>query len=65
VSTFYLEIKMWNDAMQTARDVVKALLVVTDRLAIGQLAGKIYDANGNSVGTFGFRAAAKRKKEKP
>lgn len=52
--TFLLEISMGNAAMQDDADVAYALHNVAERLERGNRAGKIMDANGNTVGTFTF-----------
>ena len=52
---FQLAIELDNDAIQTAADVASALArTAEDILARGLVAGVIHDANGNTVGTWGF-----------
>lgn len=49
---FTLTIKLGNDAMQTRRDIADALRAVVDKLESGALDGKIFDTNGNKVGSW-------------
>ena len=53
MKTFKLEIRLGNDAMQTAADIAEAL----ERVAVGDIhggsgSGLIFDYNGNSVGVW-------------
>lgn len=56
---FVLEIELGNDAMQTYRDIQKALTVVTGKLEQKEFSPNdhhpIHDVNGNRVGHFGLR----------
>jgi len=53
---FNVDIVLGNDAMQTAADVAEALRRLADRLEAyshdGALLGRIYDTNGNCVGSW-------------
>jgi len=49
---FKVKIDLGNDAMQTAEDVALALRDVVANLENGRTEGKIFDANGNKVGSF-------------
>ena len=55
--TFTLTIEMGNDAMQTYADIAHATQRVfadfsRNHEAVEDNAGRIYDANGNKVGTW-------------
>lgn len=49
---FKLEIELGNEAMSDHFDIANALRNVSDKLYLGQMQGKIYDRNGNTVGEF-------------
>ena len=52
---FRLQIEMGNDAMQSRDDVALALKQLARRTDFDRNdAGKIRDANGNTVGEWGF-----------
>ena len=53
---FKLEIRLGNDAMQTMDDIAGAL----ERVAVGNIhdgrdTGRIFDYNGNTVGTWSIK----------
>jgi hypothetical protein len=50
MSKFKLEIEMGNDAMQDADDLAGKIEYVAVRVRAGYTTGKVFDANGNSVG---------------
>ena len=55
--TFTLTIEMGNDAMQTYADIAQATRRIFSDFArmdedVEDNAGRIYDANGNKVGTW-------------
>lgn len=54
---FKLEIRLGNDAMQTMLDIADALERVAGACAVGGIydgrdSGRIFDYNGNAVGTW-------------
>jgi hypothetical protein len=52
--SFDLHIDLGNDAMQSGPDVAAALREVADRIENGlEARGKIRDANGQTVGSYG------------
>lgn len=53
---FKLSIELGNAAMQTPEDVAHALHEVIVALDVGRTEGKIRDENGNTVGTWSFKA---------
>ena len=53
---FKLEIKLGNDAMQTVSDIAEALKrVAVGNIHNGQNTGRIFDDNGNTVGTWSIK----------
>ena len=59
---FSLTIKLGNEAMQTGHDVAEALRRIAIQIDVDFAEwdcdadhGKVFDANGNSVGTWGVR----------
>lgn len=53
MDTFVLRIQLGNHAMETAENVAEALRHVADQIeATGELAGRVRDANGNTVGSY-------------
>jgi hypothetical protein len=52
---FGLSIELGNAEMLSPNDVAWALKRVVQRLERGTTSGTIMDANGNTVGAFGFR----------
>lgn len=54
MTTFYVEIKLGNEAMVHREDVRDALKRVTASLHCHN-SGEIRDVNGNKVGKFGFK----------
>lgn len=52
---FTLQIRMGNDAMQTARDASDALIEVSEDILNGRTEGRIRDLNGNTVGEWEFK----------
>ena len=54
MTAFKLEITLGNDAMQMPENVATALQDVIIRLGYGSNRGTILDANGNTVGSYGF-----------
>jgi hypothetical protein len=52
MSSFTLKIKLGNEAMQTDDDISSALKEVAYNVESGITSGKIFDLNGNSVGTY-------------
>lgn len=51
--SFNVEIKCGNESMQSIDNVIAALENVIARLKSGSVAGKVLDADGNDIGTFG------------
>ena len=49
---FTLIIETGNAQMQSAGEVAESLSVVTRRIMAGDESGKIFDVNGNSIGSF-------------
>jgi hypothetical protein len=49
---FELYINLGNDSMQSLDDIAEALKSVQSQLRQGKEAGKIYDSNGNSTGSY-------------
>jgi hypothetical protein len=49
---FQLYINLGNDSMQNLYDIAEALKQVQSQLWQGKEAGKVYDSNGNSIGSF-------------
>lgn len=47
-----------EDAAQPAAEVVRILRYAADRIESGPSAGELCDANGNTVGRFGFEEPA-------
>lgn len=54
METFGLQIELGNDAMSTAEHVAIELEAVAEKIRTGHDEGRILDANGNTVGRFGF-----------
>ena len=53
---FKLEIRLGNDAMQTVSDIAEALeRVAVGNIHNGQNTGRIFDDNGNTVGTWSIK----------
>jgi hypothetical protein len=52
INKFELYINMGNDGMQSLDDIAEALKQVQSQLWQGKEAGKIYDSNGNSIGSY-------------
>jgi hypothetical protein len=52
INKFELYINMGNDGMQSLDDIAEALKSVQSQLRQGKEAGKIYDSNGNSIGSY-------------
>ena len=53
---FKLEIRLGNDAMQTMDDIAEALeRVAVGNIHNGQNTGRIFDDNGNTVGTWSIK----------
>jgi hypothetical protein len=53
---FDLGMRIGSDAMRTGADVANALRLVADRLEYEPHEGTIPDLNGNTVGSYGYRA---------
>lgn len=54
---FRVDIELGNDAMKTDADVSRALAFVATQIGLLAANGgerKVRDANGNTVGTYGF-----------
>ena len=49
---FQLTIDLGNDAMRTPDDIAGALRQVASTVQGGTGSGKVWDVNGNNVGTF-------------
>lgn len=57
METFTLTIELGNDAMQDGRDVAEVLTEIARKVGyvIEATSGRIFDANGNTVGGWEFR----------
>ena len=56
MDTLEVKITTGNDAMQTDDEIAQALMRVAHRVRDGSIAGKVADINGNTVGSYEFRA---------
>lgn len=51
---FTLTINLGNEAMQTGEDVAEAVALAVYSIEQQEGPGRIYDANGNQVGEWGY-----------
>ena len=56
MDTLEVKITTGNDAMSSDDDIAQALMRVAHRVRGGSVAGKVADINGNTVGSYEFRA---------
>ncbi len=53
-NTFNLTIDLGNDAMRTEANVAEAITNVREQLLKGVHGAKVFDLNGNTVGSFEY-----------